>query len=320
MWWTMPTNLHGTLPCQQLATSLKPSPTRGSLVERGTPWVPRRQRGNLCLIRERGTHHLFTRPEDPGEQSGCGQKQATRPFPPLLESIHISTAIINGVGSQDERGRHYKFTTLTALNSHYFTSATHLSLHPGSSKGPQRGRARKPPTTGRSISITPRQKTVAICISSTYTAGGQQDVVWKLINAWISRHPGERVILIGDMNGFIPGGRHNHTHPMEKSLAEADDRLAKFCAKSKGTTSSPANLTWKRGEKQAKLNHGISWNFPLTSPRAVSNDTAHQKFDNTIISFGLPAEEFSRKPQPARKPLAQTDRVDAVFFQTHIRA
>jgi len=145
-------------------------------------------------------------------------------------------------------------------------------------------------------------------------------VVWKLINAWISRHPGERVILIGDMNGFIPGGRHNHTHPMEKSLAEADDRLAKFCAKSKGTTSSPANLTWKRGEKQAKLNHGISWNFPLTSPRAVSNDTAHQKFDNTIISFGLPAEEFSRKPQPARKPLAQTDRVDAVFFQNHIRA
>ena len=30
-------------------------------------------------------------------------------------------------------------------------------------------------------------------------------MVWKLINAWISRHPGEQVILIGDMNGSIPG-------------------------------------------------------------------------------------------------------------------
>jgi hypothetical protein len=48
--------------------------------------------------------------------------------------IYISMAIINVAANQDERGRHYKFTTLTVLNSHYFPSATHLSLHPGSSK------------------------------------------------------------------------------------------------------------------------------------------------------------------------------------------
>jgi len=147
-----------------------------------------------------------------------------------------------------------------------------------------------------------------------------QDVVWGLINAWICRHPGERVILIGDMNGSIPGGGHNYAHPNEKNLAEADDRLAKFCADSKGTISSPTEYTWKRGEKRAKLDHGISWNFHLASPRAVFNDIAHQRFDHATLSFSLPAEEFSKKPQPARKPLAPTDRIHAVFFQNHIRA
>jgi len=48
--------------------------------------------------------------------------------------IYISTVISNGTTNQDERGRHYRFTTLTTLDSHYFPSANHLSLHPGSSK------------------------------------------------------------------------------------------------------------------------------------------------------------------------------------------
>jgi len=52
----------------------------------------------------------------------------------------------------------------------------------------------------------------------------------------------------------------------------------------------------------------------------VFNDIAHQRFDHAILSFSLPAEEFSKKPQPARKQLAPTDRFDAVFFQTHLRA
>ena len=100
---------------------------------------------------------------------------------------------------------------------------------------------------------------------------------------------------------------------MEKNLAEADDRSTKFCADSKGTISSPTEFTWKQGEKRTKLDH-----FRLASPRAVLNDIAHQMFDHAIFSFSLPAGEFSRKPQPARKPLAPTDTIDAVFFQNHI--
>jgi len=75
----------------------------------------------------------------------------------------------------------------------------------------------------------------------------------------------------------------------------------------------------EQGEKSAKLDHGISWNFPLVSPKAIFNNAAHQWFDHAVLSFGLPVEEFATKPQPARKPLAPTDRIDAVFPQNHIR-
>ena len=52
-------------------------------------------------------------------------------------------------------------------------------------------------------------------------------------SVYYSLSAGDRVILIEDMNGSIPGGRHNYAHSMEKNLAEADDRLANFCANSK---------------------------------------------------------------------------------------
>jgi len=107
---------------------------------------------------------------------------------------------------------------------------------------------------------------------------------------------------------------------MEKNLAEADDRIAIFCTDSKGSISSPTELTWKRGGQRAKLDYGISWNFSLASPRAMFNDIAHQRFNHATLSLSLSAEEFSRTPQPARKPLAPPDRIDVVFFQNHIRA
>jgi len=147
---------------------------------------------------------------------------------------------INGAANQDELGRHYKFTTLTAVDSYYFPSATHFSLPPGSSKGSKREGARKPPTAGRLVFITTKTKNggnlhIINLYQFTANDGGQQNVVSGLINSWISRHPGEQVILIEDINGSIPGGRHNYTHRLEKKLAEADVRLAKFCADSKGT-------------------------------------------------------------------------------------
>jgi len=147
-----------------------------------------------------------------------------------------------------------------------------------------------------------------------------QVILIQEFNSWISRHPVESVILIGDMNGSIPGGGHNYAHPMEKNLVEVNVRLAKFCSDPKGTISSPTEHTWKQGDKCAKLDHGISWNFHLASPRTVFNDVVHQRFDHAILSFSLPADAFSKKPPPARRQLALTDRIDAVFFQNHLRA
>jgi len=130
-------------------------------------------------------------------------------------------AIRNGAGSQDHRGKHYNLTILTAIDSHYFLSATHLSLHPGYSKGSKRGGSRLPPTAGRSISITTKTKNggklhIINLYQHTANDGRQQEVIWELIRTWISRHPGERVILIGDLNGLIPGGKHNFKYRGKK--------------------------------------------------------------------------------------------------------
>jgi len=58
------------------------------LMKRRTPWVSRRQRRNHRPARERRPHYLFTRPEDPGEESGFGKERAARPFPALLD-LHL---------------------------------------------------------------------------------------------------------------------------------------------------------------------------------------------------------------------------------------
>jgi len=149
-------------------------------------------------------------------------------FPHYL--IFMSMAIKDGGGSQDAKGRYYYFTTLTALDSHYFTSATHLSLHLGSSKGPKENGFRQPPTAGRSISITAKAKNsdklhIINLYQFTANEGGQQELVWKLIRAWIRRHPGERVILTEDLNGSIPGGRHNYSPSHRPKLNSIKQRI-----------------------------------------------------------------------------------------------
>ena len=94
--------------------------------------------------------------------------------------IYISKAISNGATNLEERFRNYRFTSLTALDSHYFPSATLLSLHPGSSKGPKKGGARKPPTAGRSVATTTKTKNggklhVINLYQFTANDGGQTD-------------------------------------------------------------------------------------------------------------------------------------------------
>ena len=70
--------------------------------------------------------------------------------------VFIATAHTNGRRSQDAEGRHYNFTTLTALDSHFFPSATHLTLHPGTSKGLKH--KRQPISAGRLLAMTTKPK------------------------------------------------------------------------------------------------------------------------------------------------------------------
>jgi len=215
--WTWQTNPNGIPTCQQWATSLK------SFLTRGSPHGPHGfggGRDEIFALFEKGDPIICLQDlRIPKNKVDAVKSELHALFPHCW--IYISTATINGAGSQDERGRHYNFTTLTALDSHYFLSATHLFLHPGSSKGSKREGAQKLPTAGSSISITFKTKNggnlhIINLYQFTANDGGRQDVVWRPINACISRHPGERVILIGDMNGSIPGGRHNYADPTEK--------------------------------------------------------------------------------------------------------
>ena len=70
--------------------------------------------------------------------------------------VFIATSHYNGRGFEYADGRHYHFTTLTALDSHFFPSATNLTLHPGTSKGPKN--KRQPISAGRLLALTTKTK------------------------------------------------------------------------------------------------------------------------------------------------------------------
>jgi len=122
------------------------------------------------------------------------------------------------------------------------------------------------------------------------------------------------------MNGFILGGRHNYAHPMEKNLVEADVRLAKFCADYKGTISSPTEHTWKRGDKCAKLDHGISWNSTL-HPQELCSMMWHT-IGSTMLSSAsaYPQINFRRhRNRPGDSWHQQIELTQSSSKTTHVR-
>ena len=70
--------------------------------------------------------------------------------------VFVATLYFNGRGFQDSDGKHYHFTTLTALDSHFFPPATNLTLRPGTSKGPKN--KRQPISAGRLLAMTTKTK------------------------------------------------------------------------------------------------------------------------------------------------------------------
>ena len=235
--------------------------------------------------------------------------------------VFITTSHTNGKGFQDSSGRHYHFTTLTALDSHYFPSATSLTLHPGTSKGPKH--KRQPISTGRVLALTTKTKdggvfNVINLYQFTADKTDEREQIWKIISDWISKHPNERTILIGDFNCSGQCDRWGYVLPLHKSLSSADEQLRDFCEKSGGQLTSPPRHTWSRDGHKAVLDHAVTWNMALTSPKVDHLGESHKNYDHGRTSFGLPPEDFLRRSTPARDFTFLSDKVDVIHFHTNL--
>jgi len=121
--------------------------------------------------------------------------------------IFIST--VNKQGSTCDSSReHYNFTTLTALASYHFPSATSETLYPG--RQLRRGKGLHPVVSGRALALSTTTKSggkfVIINLYQFMAANPvEQQEVWDIITAWVLKHPNDKIILIGDLNSAPSG-------------------------------------------------------------------------------------------------------------------
>ena len=235
--------------------------------------------------------------------------------------VHITTAHSNGRRTQGADGKHYNFTTLTALDSHFFPSAKGFTLHPGTARGPRR--KRQPISVGRLQVISTKTKDggkLNIINMYQFTAENimEREELWKYVRDWVARRPLEKTILVGDLNCAGPGGREGYAHPLHSSLSAADKGLLDFCDSSDGTLTSPPGFTWARGNQRAVLDHAVSWNMVISSPKVEHLGEIHKRYDHDCVSFGLPAEDFLRRPIPTRDFTLTADKIDVVHFHSNV--
>jgi hypothetical protein len=57
--------------------------------------------------------------------------------------------------------------------------------------------------------------------------------------------------------------------PNAEHLKRVDELLANFVSNTKGCLMSPSTVSWRRGNKGARLDHLITWNLPPESSEDV---------------------------------------------------
>ena len=145
-----------------------------------------------------------------------------------------------------------------------------------------------------------------------------REQIWKIISDWISKHPSERTILVGDFNCSGQGDQWGYVLPLHKSLTSADKKLRDFCEASGGLLVSPPGHTWSRDGHKAVLDHAVTWNMTITSPKVDHPGESHKNYDHGRTSFGLPPEDFLRRSTPARDFAFLADKVDVIHFHSNL--
>ena len=103
--------------------------------------------------------------------------------------LGITTAHTDGRRTHDADGRHYNFTTLTALDSHFFPSATGLTLHPGTANGLKH--KRQPISAGRLLALTTKTKNggernIINMYQFTAEKTMEREQMWKIVRDWVA--------------------------------------------------------------------------------------------------------------------------------------
>jgi len=194
--------------------------------------------------------------------------------------IIISTVNKQGV-SCDSSGEHYNFTTLTALESHHFPSATSEILH--SRRQLRRGKGLHPIVSGRALALSTTTKSggrFVIINLYQFTAANtaEQTEVWDIIAAWVLKHPNDKIILIGDFNS-VPAGERTGC---SLRLCKAEDRLQDFCQDTGGDLVSSKCHSWHRGKQSASLDNAVTWNYHLSQPQVCSFEAKHKLYDHEV--------------------------------------
>jgi len=134
--------------------------------------------------------------------------------------------------TSNSSGEHYNFTTVTALDSYHFPSATSETLHPG--RQLRRGKGLHPVGSGRALALSTTTKSggeFVIYQFDQFTAANpaEQQEVWDIMTAWVLKHPNDKIILICDLKSAPAGERTGYSLPFSDSLSLADARLQDFC-------------------------------------------------------------------------------------------
>jgi hypothetical protein len=75
--------------------------------------------------------------------------------------------------------------------------------------------------------------------------------------------PGKRFL-----NANAVGIRVGYAASNAEHMTRVDEFLTKFVHDTQGQLMSPSTVSWRRGDKGAKLDHIITWNLPTTATRA----------------------------------------------------
>jgi len=248
-------------------------------------------------------------------------------IPAIKDELHVQFPnywiFMSTVSEQDSlynsTGGQYHFTTLTALDSYNFPSASSVALHPGSQKG--RGQGACPVVSGRALALSTTTKsggkfTIINLYQFTAAKPAAREEVWDIIAKWIRRHSKDKVILIGDLNSAPVHGRQGYSLPLSGDIRKADEGLLDFCQGTTSTLVSVRDHSWKRGKQSAALDNAVTWNYHLAGAQVCHVVARHKQYDHGVLSIELPLADFATSYKvPKRNFDIPTDRVDVVFFQ-----